>query len=95
VYVRPFPGPGPEHQISGDQSFNVHEWSADGTKLFYRSGDGRRMLSVPVRPDRAEFEFGKPSILFELDPEQYPDMQFWGSFAAAPDGTGFALVKRL
>jgi len=83
VYVRPFPGPGPKYQISGDQSFDVHDWSADGTKLFYRSGDGRRMMSVPVRTDRTEFEFGKPSILFELDPEQYPDMQFWGSFAAA------------
>jgi len=22
-------------------------------------------------------------------------MQFWGSFAAAPDGSGFALVKRV
>ena len=95
VYVRPFPGPGPKYQISGDQSFDVHEWSADGTKLFYRSGDGRRMMSVPVRTDKAEFEFGKPSVLFELDPEQYPDMQFWGSFSAAPDGSGFALVKQV
>ena len=95
VYVRPFPGPGPKYQISGDQSFDVHEWTADGTKLFYRSGDGRRMMSVPVRTDRTEFEFGKPSVLFELDPEQYPEMQFWGSFSAAPDGSGFALVKRL
>ena len=94
LYVRPFPGPGPKYQISGDQSFDVHEWSADGTRLFYRSGDGRRMMSVPVRSDRADFEFGKPSILFELDPEQYPDMQFWSSFSAAPDGNGFALVKR-
>ncbi len=49
---------------------------------------------MPVRSDRADFEFGKPSILFELDPEQYPDMQFWSSFSAAPDGNGFALVKR-
>jgi Tol biopolymer transport system component len=95
VYVRPFPEPGPKYQISGDQSFDVHAWSSDGTKLFYRSGDGRRMMSVPVRTDRAEFEFGKPSVLFELDPEQYPDMQFWGSFAAAPDGSGFAMVKRV
>ena len=95
VYVRPFPGPGPKHQISGDQSFDVHAWSSDGTKLFYRSGDGRRMMSVPVRTARAEFEFGKPSVLFELDPEQYPDMQFWGTLAAAPDGSGFAMVKRV
>jgi serine/threonine protein kinase/Tol biopolymer transport system component len=94
IYVRPFPGPGAKHQISGDQTFDVHYWSADGTKLFYRSGDGRRMMSVPVRSEGAEFEFGKATVLFELDPVLYPDMQFWGSFAAAPDGTGFALVKR-
>ena len=94
IYVRPFPGPGARHQISGDQTFDVHYWSADGTKLFYRSGDGRRMMSVPVRSEGAEFEFGKATVLFELDPVLYPDMQFWGSFAAAPDGTGFALVKR-
>jgi serine/threonine-protein kinase len=94
LYVRPFPGPGPKYQISGDQTFDVHYWSADGSKLFYRSGDGRRVMSVPVRTDGAEFEFGKPSALFELDAEQYPDLAFWGSFAAAPDGSGFALVKR-
>ena len=93
IYVRPYPGPGPKHQVSGDQSFDLHYWSADGTKLFYRSGDGRRMMSVPVRTDGTEFESGKPSVLFELDPDQYPDMGFWGSFAAAPDGSGFALVK--
>jgi hypothetical protein len=51
------------------------------------------MMSVPVRTDGKEFEFDKPSVLFELDPDMYPDMQFWGSFAAAPDGSGFALVK--
>jgi Tol biopolymer transport system component len=93
IYVRPYPGPGPKHQVSGDQTFDVHYWSADGTRLFYRSGDGRRMMSVPVQTGGAEFESGKPSVLFELDPEQYPDMSFWGSFAAAPDGSGFALVK--
>jgi serine/threonine-protein kinase len=94
IYVRPYPGPGAKHQISGDQTFDVHYWSADGTKLFYRSGDGRRMMSVPVQTDVTEFEFGKPSVLFELDPALYPDMQFWGSFAAAPDGSGFAIIKR-
>ncbi len=71
----------------------MHYWSADGTKLFYRSGDGRRMMSVPVRTGGTEFESGTPSVLFELDPDQYPDMGFWGGFAAAPDGSGFALVK--
>jgi serine/threonine-protein kinase len=94
VYVRPFPGPGSKYQISGDQTFDVHYWSADGTKLFYRSGDGRRMMAVPVRTGGTEFEFEKPAVLFELDPALYPDMQFWGSFAAAPDGSGFAIVKR-
>jgi serine/threonine-protein kinase len=93
IYVRPFPGPGPKYQISGDQTFDLHYWSADGKHLFYRSGDGRRMMSVPVTIDGKEFEFGKPVVLFELDPEQYPDLRFWGSFAAAPDGSGFALVK--
>jgi serine/threonine-protein kinase len=94
LYVRPFPGPGPKHQVSGDQTFDVHYWSADGTKLFYRSGDGRRMLSVPVRTEGPEFEYGSPSVLFELNPDEYPDMGFWASFAAAPDSSGFALVKQ-
>jgi serine/threonine-protein kinase len=93
VYVRPFPGPGPKQQVSGDQSFDVHYWSADGKKLFYRSGDGKRMVSVPVRTDGKEFEIGKPTVLFELDPDRYPDLGFWSGFAASPDGSGFVLVK--
>jgi Tol biopolymer transport system component len=93
IYVRPFPGPGPKYQISGDQTFDLHYWSSDGKKLFYRSGDGARMMSVPVRADGPVFEFDKPAVLFELNAEQYPDLSFWGSFAVAPDGSGFALVK--
>jgi Tol biopolymer transport system component len=95
IYVRPYPGPGPKYQISGDQTFDLHFWSNDGKKLFYRSGDGSRMMSVPVRTDGPVFEFGKPEVLFELNAERYPDLSFWGSFAAAPDGSGFALVKLL
>ena len=93
IYVRPFPGPGPKHQISGNQTFDLHFWSNDGKKLFYRSGDGTRMMSVSVRTDGPVFEFEKPEVLFELNAERYPDLSFWGSFAAAPDGSGFALVK--
>lgn len=50
-------------------------------------------MAVPVRADRAPFEVGEPSVLFELNPEEYRDLQFWSSLAALPDGRSSAFVK--
>lgn len=46
VYVTPFPGPGPEYQVS-NMGGREPAWSANGKELFYRGGvdsDGRRSM---------------------------------------------------
>ena len=51
IYVRPFPGPGSQQQVSlggGSQP----RWSRDGRELFYMTADGR-MMAIPIGIDVA------------------------------------------
>jgi Tol biopolymer transport system component len=47
IYVSPFPGPGPRHQISTDGGTEPL-WSRDGRELFYQNG--AKLMSVSVTP---------------------------------------------
>jgi serine/threonine-protein kinase len=61
VYVRPWPN-GTGRTIVSIGGGSVPTWSADGSELFYRSGDS--MMVVPVESgDR--FSAGTPRVLFE------------------------------
>jgi serine/threonine protein kinase/Tol biopolymer transport system component len=47
IYVSPFPGPGPRHQVSTDGGTEPL-WSHDGRELFYQNGG--RLMGVSVTP---------------------------------------------
>jgi eukaryotic-like serine/threonine-protein kinase len=61
IYVRPYPGPGGEYQISTDGGTEP-VWNPKGGELFYRNGDKMMAVEVATRPT---FSAGKPKMLFE------------------------------
>jgi WD40-like Beta Propeller Repeat len=85
IYVRPFPGPGGQWQVStsgGSQPV----WRADGKELFYVAPDGR-LMAAPIAAKDAAIQPGIPVALFQT--------RLWGGggnvatgpqFDAAPDG---------
>jgi len=73
IYVRPFPAPGPEAQISSGTADWVSggstvpvDWRRDGKELFYVSADWK-VMSVPVNAGAA-FSAGAPHPLFAVPP---------------------------
>jgi serine/threonine-protein kinase len=71
VYVQPYPGPGPRHQISVDGGIGP-AWSHDGRELFYQivtqppsqPTGVLRMMVVPVSTNPT-FSAGVPRLLFQ------------------------------
>jgi serine/threonine-protein kinase len=95
LYVRPFPGADAQWQVSSTGTLDEHAWSPDGTKLYFRSGDGSKLMVAPVSTRTGQFEVGRATPLFDLSPESFPDLAFWAGLTLAPDGRGFAMVKNL
>jgi Tol biopolymer transport system component len=62
VYVQPFPGPGPRKAVSAEKSGSAN-WSADGSSLFFKSG--QRIMVVPVQTHPV-LRIGQPKVW--LDP---------------------------
>jgi Tol biopolymer transport system component/predicted Ser/Thr protein kinase len=90
VFVRPYPGPGEQQQVSS-KGGTEPVWSPDGLGLFYRSGD--RMMRVPVETEPT-FRKGRPEVLFEgryAVNEIVPGLRFYD---VSPDGQGFVMVQR-
>jgi hypothetical protein len=80
VYVNPYPGPGPRHQISTEGGQNIR-WSRSGRELFFRQADRIMAVDVETKP---MFRAGRPRMLFEghfLD------------YDVAPDGKRFLMIK--
>ena len=88
VYLRPYPGPGEEQQVSTDGG-GEPRWSPEGRELFYRTRAGE-VLSVAVQTTPS-VELGTPQLLFEV-----PNMRglaHFGSFDVHPDGERFVVVR--
>jgi serine/threonine-protein kinase len=88
VYVEPYPrGRGRWLISAGGGTEPV--WSADGTELYYRSGD--KMMAVPIR-SRPEFDAGAPRVLFEkaLKSGVYDSL----SYDVTADGREFLMIER-
>jgi hypothetical protein len=64
VYVRPFPGPGGQLQVSSAGG-SQPRWGPDGRELFYIAADGR-LMAVPIRsgPGSGLPEVGVAAPLF-------------------------------
>jgi Tol biopolymer transport system component len=87
VYVRAFPGPGGEWQVSTDGGMRP-VWRADGRELFYISND-ERMMSVTVESGEA-FRHDTPVALFETDGLLLADGS--STFDVLPDGSRFLIM---
>ena len=85
VYIRSFPETGPRTRVSTEGG-RQPLWSADGSTLYYRSGD--RMMAVAVE----DGDPGSPAQLFEerLD-EGY--INHPRIYDVIPDGQGFYAAK--
>jgi Tol biopolymer transport system component len=62
IYVRPFPGPGGQWQISTAGGIFPH-WGPDGKELFYIAPDGT-LMATPIAASGATMEPGRPTALF-------------------------------
>ncbi len=90
VYVRPFPGPGGNWQISnGGGSFPT--WSKDGKELFFRPADGHHIMVATYRVVGDSFQADKPQL---WSPGQFVYRGPWRNFDLAPDGKRFAVTNR-
>ena len=85
VYVRPFPGPGSQWQISVDGGIEPR-WTRDGKRLFFRN---LRELLVADIDTSSGFAVGRPRIVLDdLIPATLEQ-----SYAVAPDGEKILLVE--
>jgi serine/threonine-protein kinase len=87
IYVRPYPGPGPEGTVS-TQGGREPVWAPNGSQIFFRS-EGR-LMTVPVDLTNG-FRADAPRVLFE---GAYFD-QGGGApnYDVAPDGEHFVFVR--
>jgi Tol biopolymer transport system component len=84
IYVRPFPGPGSQSQIStggGEEPV----WSRDGKEIFYRNGTKWMVVDVKAA---AEFSATPPRLLFTGPYVNVPGP----SYDVGPDGR-FVLIE--
>ncbi len=87
VYVRQFPGPGGQWQISTDGG-GEPMWSGDGGEIFYIDS-GRNLVSVPVTTGET-LEAGLPTMLF--DPPIFPVTQR-ERYVVTRDGQRFLMLS--
>ena len=83
IYVRAYPGPGGQWQVSLAGGLRPH-WSTDGSEIVYRNPDGE-LMAVPVDA-RDGFKVGVPKRLFRVGA-----MTSW---AASGDNQRFLVTVR-
>jgi eukaryotic-like serine/threonine-protein kinase len=93
LYIRPFPNADAKWRVSSSGTLDEHAWSHDGTRLFFRSGDGQHLMAAPIAVKGDTIQIGRTVSVVSLRPEDYPELGFWGGMSASPDDRGFALVK--
>jgi serine/threonine-protein kinase len=92
VYVTPYPGPGPHHQIS-THGGNSPAWAPNGRELFYctsMASDGlRSMMAVAIEAE-PNFTAGKPRELFR---EGFVLCGTINCYDVSPDGQRFLVIR--
>jgi hypothetical protein len=76
VYVRSFPGPGGQQQVSTLGGIQAR-WSSDGRELYYIAPNGT-LMAVPITMKGTALEPGTPVPLFQT--------RIWGGGANATQG---------
>jgi len=76
IYVRGFPGPGPQQQVSTSGGIQAR-WRSDGKELYYIAPDGK-LIAVPIKMNGAVLERGTPVALFRT--------RIWGGGTNATQG---------
>jgi Tol biopolymer transport system component len=64
IYIRPFPGPGGQWQVSTAGGSHPR-WRRDGREIFYLSSDNR-IMAVPLSLGAASLQAGSPVPLFPV-----------------------------
>jgi serine/threonine protein kinase len=86
VYVRTYPNPGPEWQISNKGGAEP-VWSADGRELYYRNGYKMMAVTIQREPD---FKPIGEEVLFE---KNFLTSRNSPMYDVHPDGTHFLMVQ--
>jgi Tol biopolymer transport system component len=96
VYVQPYPGPGPRHQVSTDGG-TAPTWSRDERELFYTTAQTvggqatlTRMMAVPISL-RPTFIAGAPRMLFQ---GRYGASATIRGYDVTPDVRRFLMVQQ-
>ena len=90
IYVRPFPGPGPETRVSSDGGIQAR-WNPKAPELFYIGADDRMMaVSITVKPD-GTVDAGKPEALFPTTIGSTVRLKYRQQYVLSPDGKSFGL----
>ena len=91
IYVRPFPGPGDDVQVSTSGGIQVR-WNPRGKELFYIAADDRLMtVPVGVASNTTTFEAGAPSWLSGTSMGGTDPNPNSRKYMVAPDGQSFVL----
>jgi len=89
VYVRPFPGPGPETAVSIGGGFGP-TWSPDDSELYYRVSGELHFMAASLQSDPRFRVLGREKL--------FEGARFWGIFFGAqydvhPDGQRFLVLN--
>jgi serine/threonine-protein kinase len=88
VYVRPFPGPGGNWQVSSGGGL-FPTWSKDGKELFFRTASADQIMVAKYRAVGDSFQADKPQL---WSPGQFVNRASWRNFDVAPDGKRIAVT---
>jgi Tol biopolymer transport system component len=91
IYLRPFPGPGPDSPVSIDGGAQVR-WNANGRELFYVAADDR-LMAVPITTaaDGKTVEPGAPSPLFTTRVGSTATLKYRQQYVVSGDGQSFVM----
>src|SRR5262249_51887885 len=84
IYVRPFPGPGGQWQISASGGIQAR-WRPDGKELYYLAPDGK-LMAAPIVVKGSTVEPGDPIPLFQPPIATGPTSSYRAQYDVAPDG---------
>ena len=86
IYVRPFPGPGGQWQVSTAGGKDPR-WRPDGQELYYIAPDGR-LMAAPIASSGTALQPGLPTALFQprIALGGTPNISARQQYDVAPDG---------